>query len=327
MSERFRWGILSTGRIAGQFADSLKNLPDAELVAVGSRTREAADRFGDAHGVPRRHVGYEALAADPEVDAIYVATPHHLHKENTLLCIRAGKAVLCEKPLAINAAEAAVMLDAARERGVFLMEAMWTRFIPLVGRLRELVRDGAIGEVRMISADFGFRAPVDEWHRLFNPETGGGALLDVGVYTVSLGSMLCGPALRVAALAHIGSTDVDEEMGILVQYGAGRIGVMYTALRVNTPHEAMILGTEGRIRIHAPFWKPTAMTVSRAGADDEVIEMPFDPPGYQFEAEEVMRCVRAGRPESPIMPLDESLRIMKTLDELRAQCGLRYPME
>jgi predicted dehydrogenase len=191
-ARRIRWGILGTGRIAGQFARGLAALDDAELVAVGSRAAQTAAEFADEHGVPHRHASYADLAADPDLDAIYVATPHPFHKGNSLLCLGAGKAVLCEKPFTINAAEAEEVVAAARGQGRFLMEAMWTRFVPAAARVRELLAEGAIGEVRMLRADFGYRAGIDPNGRLFNLALGGGALLDVGVYTVSFASMVFG---------------------------------------------------------------------------------------------------------------------------------------
>jgi len=327
MSDTIRWGILGTGRIAKQFARGLKTAKGAELKAVGSRTQQAADAFGDAFQVPRRHAGYDALANDDEVDAIYVATPHSCHKENSVLCLKAGKAVLCEKPLAINAAQAQEMVDVARAENRFLMEAMWTRFIPLIVKAREMIEDGAIGEVRMLSADFGFRAGWDPKNRLLDPEFGGGALLDVGVYNVSLASMILGPPVGVATLAHLGETGVDEQAAMVLSYDEGRLAILYTAVRTTTPHEAVIMGTEGWIRIHAPYWKATKMTLWRSREDEELIEIPFEGNGYNYEAEEVMTCLREGRLESDGMTLDESLAIMHTMDRIRAEWGLKYPME
>ncbi|MBZ0289460.1 MAG: Gfo/Idh/MocA family oxidoreductase, partial [Anaerolineae bacterium] len=207
MYEKVRWGIIATGRIAGLFAQGLSVIPDAELVAVGSRTQEAADAFADQYNIPRRHASYEALAEDDAVDAIYVATPHPFHKDNTLLGLKNGKAVLTEKPFAINAAQAGEMINYAREKRVFLMEAMWSRFIPAMVRARQLVQQGAIGEPRMITVDFGFRAGWNPQSRVLNPELAGGALLDVGVYCISLASSIFGsqPA-HIASMGHLGET-------------------------------------------------------------------------------------------------------------------------
>ena len=325
MNEIIRWGILGTGKIARQFAEGLKFLPDAQLSAVGSRSLAQASAFGAQFNVPRCHSTYEALVNDPEVDVIYVATPHSCHKENTLLALSAGKAVLCEKPFTIDAGEAAQVIAFAREKKCFLMEAMWSRCFPLMTRLRELVHSDAIGEVRMLTADFGFRAEYLEEERLFDRTMGGGALLDVGIYPVSLASMLFGPPTRIASLANLGKTGVDEEAAILLAHGKEQLAVLSTAIRLDTAHEAILIGTEGRIRIHAPWWRPGSMTITRPNAADETLEFPFPGNGYQFEAAEVMKCLRRGALESDLMPLDESLSIMKTLDTIRAQWGLTYP--
>ncbi|UCC64997.1 MAG: Gfo/Idh/MocA family oxidoreductase [Anaerolineae bacterium] len=327
MAEEIRWGIIGTGNIARQFARGLAVLPDAELAAVGSRTAAAAGAFAEAFDVPHRHSSYEDLAQDPDVDAVYIATPHPLHRENTLLCLRAGKAVLCEKPFAINAAEAEEMIRLAREKGLLLMEAMWSRFFPAMAKVRELLAAGAIGQVSLLTAEFGFRARFDPSNRLFNPALGGGALLDVGVYTVSLASMVFGSPSRVTGLAHLGSTGVDEQAGIILSYEGGQLAVLATAIRTATPQEAMLMGSDGHIRIHPRWWMPTRLTLSVTGREDEVFELPFTGNGYNYEAAEVMACLRAGKLESEVMLLDETLSIMRTLDQLRAQWGLKYPME
>ncbi|MBK9709935.1 MAG: Gfo/Idh/MocA family oxidoreductase [Kouleothrix sp.] len=324
---KIRWGILGTGRIAGVFAEGLAGLDDAELVAVGSRSAESAAAFGERYAVPRRHASYAALAHDPGVDVVYVATPHTLHRENTLLCLGSGKPVLCEKPFAINAAEAASMIAAARERGLFLMEAIWTRFLPHIVRLRELLAAGALGELRMLRADFSFRTEVDPRSRLFDPALGGGALLDVGIYPVSLASMLFGRPERIASMADLGTTGVDEQAALIFGYSNGRMAVLTTATRTEAPHEALLLGTEGMIRLHHAWWRPTTMTLSADGRPDEQIDVPASGNGYGYESAEVMRCLRAGLRESDTIPLDETLAIMRTLDEVRAQWGLRYPSE
>lgn len=327
MSNPIRWGILGTGKIARQFAAGLKVLPGAKLMAVGSRTAESAQVFGAQFEVSRCHASYVALANDPEVDVIYVATPHACHKENTLLALAAGKAVLCEKPFTINAREAAEVIVFARSRKLFLMEAMWTRCFPLMEKFRALHAAQAIGEVRMLTADFGFRAEYHEEPRLFNLAIGGGALLDVGVYPVSLSSMLFRSPTQIAAHAHLGPTGVDEEAAMILSHAKGQLAVLSTAVRVETAQEAVLSGTQGRIRIHRPWWRPTVMTLSREGHADEVMEFPLSGNGYQFEAAEVMRCLRAGQLESDLMPLDETLSIMRTLDAIRAQWGLKYPMD
>jgi predicted dehydrogenase len=323
----FRWGILGLGSIAHSFANGLKAAPGAELAAVGSRTQAKADKFGAEFGVSRCHGTYEALAADPGVDAVYIASPHPMHKADSLLCLRHGKAVLCEKPFTINAAQAEEVIGLARQNKVFLMEAMWTRFIPAVQRIRQIVREGAIGDVQFVQADFGFRAGFDPKGRLFDPALGGGSLLDVGVYCLSFASMLLGAPEHVVGTANLGATGVDETAGMLLRYPTGAIAVLSSAVRANTPQSATIIGTVGRLVVHSPFWKSTTLTLSREGRADEVLEIPFTGNGYNYEAEEVARCVGEGLTESPEMPLDETLIIMKTMDTLRAQWGIKYPME
>jgi predicted dehydrogenase len=327
MSTILRWGILGTGNIASQFARGLQALPTAKLVAVGSRSQTTADAFGDTFDIPHRHAGYAELAADPEVDAVYIGTPHHLHLDNTLLCLNEGKAVLCEKPFAINAAQAREAINLARRRGLFLMEAMWTRFMPLMVEVRRILADGEIGEVNMVNADFGFRTDANPQSRIFDPKMGGGALLDVGIYPVTLASMVLGRAERIVSLAHLGETDVDEQAAMVLGYSGGRHAVLHTSIRTRTPNEALLMGTEGWIRIHPLWWYPETMTIDRPGQPAETRKFPYEGNGYNYEADEVRRCLQAGKLESDVMGLDETLSIMETLDALRAQWGLKYPME
>jgi predicted dehydrogenase len=305
----------------------LNTLPDAEVLAVGSRSEVSAERFAEERGVPRRYASYEDLAADPDVDVVYVATPHPFHAENAELCLGAGKAVLCEKPFTVNAGEAERVVGLARERGLFLMEGMWTRFFPLMERVREMTSNGEIGELRMLTADFGVRFDLDPASRLFALELGGGALLDVGVYCVSLASMVLGPPVRNAGLSQLGETGVDEQAAVVLEHEAGRLSNLTMGIRTATPHEATILGTEGYLKIHAPWWRPTTMTVSRPSREDGTIEEPVTGNGFNYEAAEVMRCLDEGRTESDVMPLDETISVMRTMDELRAAWDLRYPSE
>ena len=326
MADTIRWGILGPGAIARSFANGLKVLPDAQLVAVGSRAQERADKFGDEFDVPHRHGSYEALAADPDIDAIYVAVPHSGHMESTILCLNAGKAVLCEKPFCINARQAQAMIDTARAKGVFLMEAMWTRFLPVIVQVREWLAEGAIGDVQMVAADFGFGASFNIESRLFDPERGGGALLDVGVYTVAFASMIFGGAPdRIASMAQKCESGVDERAAMIFGYDAGRLAVLYTAITTNTAHMATIMGSAGRIDIPT-FWRGSQATLS-AGGEQKTVDLPPKGNGYECQAIEVMDCLRSGKLESDVIPLDESLAIMQTMDAVREQWGLKYPME
>jgi len=328
MSQQVRWGILGPGGIAQRFAEALKSVPGAELSAVGSRSLDRAQEFARKHGAARSHGSYEALAADPGVDIIYVATPHTFHKENSLICLRAGKAVLCEKPFTINAAELAELVEQARASKLFLMEAMWTRFLPVIRRVKDWIESGEIGEVRMMTADFGFRAQVDERHRLFDPALGGGALLDVGVYVVSLASMVMGEEPeRVAGMFHPAVTGVDAQAAMLLEYPGARHALLSAACETNTTHEARIYGTQGWIHIPRPFYKASRATLTVHGRKPDDFEAPLRLNGFEYEIEEAMRCLAEGKIESPLMSHEESLRVMRTLDRIRAPWGWKYPTE
>jgi predicted dehydrogenase len=329
MDNVLRWGVLGPGKIARPFCQGVARLPDARVVAVGSRERARADALADEFGIPNRHGSYEWLVADPEVDAVYVATPHPMHREHCLLAVAAGKAVLCEKPFTVNAREAAEVVAAARAAGVFVMEAMKTRFFPAMREIRERIARGDIGEPRMMQGDFGFRAGFDPAGRLFDPALGGGALLDVGVYCVSLASAIFGgEPERVSGLATLGQTGVDEQAAMVLQYANGALASLVTAVRTSTASEATIFGTEGWVRIHRGAWGPRAYTIYKAGQKDgETVEVPTDGNGFDYEADEVARCLRAGKTESDVMPLDESVGVMRTMDRLRELWGVKYPME
>jgi len=328
MADTIRWGILGTGAIAKKFAEGLRDAPGASLLAVGSRSQASADAFGDAYNVPNRHPSYAALAQDPEVDVIYVATPHSLHKENSILCLRAGKAVLCEKPFTINADEARELVDTARTQHQFLMEGMWTRFIPAIVKAHDLLNQGAIGEVRMLNAHFGFRAEDDEAGRLLAMELGGGSLLDVGVYPIALAFMVFGGApQQITSMAYLGEAGVDEQAGFLLGFAGGAIAVCSSAVRTTTPYDAWIMGTTGMLRIHAPFWCSEAITLIPENGEPTTYNLPLGGNGFNHEATAVMECLRASQREHPRMPLDESIQIMETMDTIRAQWGLKFPME
>lgn len=327
MPDTIRWGILGTGYIATVVARDFAHAEGAEIAAIGSRKQSTADAFGDEFGVPRRYDSYEAVARDPSVDIVFVGTPHPFHAEDALLCLKHGKPVLLEKPFTLNAGEAREVVAAARERDLFLMEAMWTRYLPAVRRARELVADGVIGELRMITASLAFNKPFDVSSRLFDPDLGGGALLDVGVYPLSLASMFWGAPDRIASMAHLGESGVDELASFSLGYDGGRIASLYTGLRVHSPADAVLMGTQGRIHLHGPLYAPKGLTLTTDEGEEQVMEHPVDGMGYQFEIEEVGRCLRAGERESPAMPLDETVALMETMDAIRAQWGLQYPGE
>jgi predicted dehydrogenase len=324
MVSQIGWGILGAGSIAKKFATDLKHLDDARLIAVGSRSAGKAARFAADHGVERSYGSYAEMLADPGVDVVYVATPHPFHKPHALLCLEAGKAVLCEKPMAVNAGEVSAMIGAARRHGLFLMEAMWSRFNPVLIQVRQWLDEGQIGRPRILTADFGFSAQVNPEARLFNPHLAGGALLDVGVYVVALASWVFGMApTEVRAAADVGDTGVDEQTGMVFRYPEGQLALLACAIRTRTPHSARIDGTEGAIEVPA-FWHATSARLIRPGQEPVEATGTF---GYHFEAAEVMNCLRMGALESGTMPLDESLCIAKTMDKVRALIGVKYPME
>jgi len=322
-----RWGIIGTGGIAATFAGDLALLPDAELVAVGSRSQETADRFGDRFDVMRRFASYEELVADADVDAVYVSTPHPMHHSAALLAIRAGKAVLVEKPFTINAGEARELVAEARSRGTFLMEAMWTRFLPHVVKIRELLAQGRLGDVRSVLADHGQWFTKDAEHRLFAPALGGGALLDLGIYPISFASMIFGRPTKITAVSDQAFTGVDAQTSVLLQYGAGQQAVLFTSLETRSPNWAAINGTDARIEIDGVFYAPSNFRVVHRDGGVERFNVPHDGQGLRHQAAEVGRCLREGRTESEILSLDETVAIMETLDEVRRQIGLRYPSE
>jgi predicted dehydrogenase len=326
MSDRLRWGILGTGFIAREFATALGSLPDSEVVAVGSRRQETADAFGDAYGVPRRYDNYAALTSDPKLDIVYIATPHMFHHRDAMMALEAGKHVLVEKAFTINAREAEQVVELARSKKLFAMEAMWTRFFPLMERLRGLIAGGAIGEVQMLRADLSHRIAFDPAHRLYDPHQGGGALLDIGIYPISLAWMVLGKPDSVTGLTHIGRSGVDNQSACLFGYRSGAIAILSFSQTTDAPREALICGTRGFIRVHGRWIQPARMTISR-GQTEEVVELPYEGNGYQYEAVEVMDCLRTSRTESEVMPLDQTLDIMKVMDQLREGWGLKYPGE
>jgi len=322
-----RWGIIGTGAIASAFATDLEFLPDAEIVSVGSRTSAGAEKFGNTHGIPRRYASYAELVADELVDAVYVATPHPLHHKCALLAIAAGKAVLVEKPFALNAEQASEVVAAAQARGTFAMEAMWTRFLPHIVRVRELIAAGRLGEVRSLQADFGEQFLPDPGHRAFAPQLGGGALLDLGIYPVSFASMLFGTPTHIAALSHPTFSHVDSQTAVLLMYREGQLAVLLTSLETVNGNTAHINGTKARIEIEGDFLAPTRFRLIEPDGRVEIYDQPHQGRGLRHQAAEVARCLRARLLESPIIPLGETLSIMQTLDEIRSHIGLVYPGE
>lgn len=255
------WGIIGTGYVAHLFAADLAHVPDARLVAIGSRSEEKARAFANQFAIPRHYGSYAELADDPSVQAVYIATPASVHKDNMLLCLNAGKAVLCEKPLTVNAREAEEVINRARGRHIFLMEAMWTRFVPAMVKLRELLAAGVIGEIRHVMADLGSRVPFDPQGRVFNAGLKGGALSEKGIYLLSLASMILGRPNRVMALASVGKTGVDEWTAVTLGYPGARVASLFCSVLVRTRRDAVVVGSRGQLRIHEPVVCPASLTV------------------------------------------------------------------
>ena len=321
------WGILSTGGIAHKFADDLKLLPEASMIAVGSRSRETAERFGDEYEIPYRFGSYRELVECPEVEVVYIGTPHPFHQENTILALNAGKAVLCEKPFAMNARQAQVMIELAQAKKLFLMEAMWSRFTPLFQQVKRWILEGLIGEIQLVQSDYGQVMDFSPENRFFNPDLGGGSLLDIGIYPISLASFIYEKQpVNIQSRVHLGNTGVDELAAMIFDYGNGRLAILSSAITLQTRGETVIIGTEGQIQIPGPWHQLREVKVIRKGQEKRH-EYPRIGRGYAHQAIEVMRCLKAGKTESTILPLDESLAIMQTLDRIREIWGFKYPIE
>ncbi|MER6524563.1 Gfo/Idh/MocA family oxidoreductase [Streptomyces sp. NPDC001508] len=323
-----RWGILATGGIAAAFAADLVDLPDAEIVAVASRTEDSARAFAERFGIPRAYGTWEALAQDEDLDVVYVATPHSAHRAAAGLCLEAGRNVLCEKAFTLNARQAEELVALARDRGRFLMEAMWMYCNPLVRRLKVLVDSGAIGEVRTVQADFGLAGPFSPAHRLRDPALGGGALLDLGVYPVSFAHLLLGEPDAVEARSVLSAEGVDLQTGALLSWDGGALASVHCSIVGGTAVTASVTGSLGRIDVPGGFFHPDRFVLHRDGRDpEEFVLEPSDGPRHtlRHEATEVMRALRAGEPESPLVPLSGTLAVMRTLDAIRERVGVRYP--
>lgn len=319
-----RWGFVGPGRIARSVAADMQHVPHARLAAVASRSPARAQAFADEFGAETAHGGYRAIIEDPDVDVLYLATPHPQHHAIALAAIEAGKAVLIEKAFTATVAGAEEVIGAARSHGVFAMEAMWTRFQPAMLRTRDLVASGAIGEVRQVQADLGVDRPYDPADRLFAPELGGGAMLDLGVYVVSLAQHFLGAPDRVEVVGSLAPTGVDWEAAVLLGYDDGRAASLLTSLRNPSPGSARLIGTQGVIEIAPRFHHPHSVTVQRAGQDPERIDAPPLGAGYSHELIEVTECLRAGRTESAAMPLADTLAVQRVLNAACESLGIHH---
>jgi predicted dehydrogenase len=322
-----RWGIVGTGGIARLFTADL-NLTGHKVTAVGSRSTATAESFAAEFNIPSAHGSYEELVADENVDIVYVSTPHPRHHDDAALALRAGKHVLVEKPFTINAVEAQSLVDLAAERGLVILEAMWTRWLPHMVAIRKLITDGAIGEVRSVLVDHTQKLPEDPAHRINSLELGGGALLDLGVYPISLASELFGTPESIHSVATFKETGADAELGILLLHAGGRMAIISAASNAPGPNRAAIIGTEGRIEIDSVWYNPATFRLYDAESNLVSTHEPdVQGRGMQFQADAAERLIAAGELVSEILPLTETVSIMATMDQIRQQIGLRYPTE
>ncbi len=319
-----RWGIAGPGRIADKVAADFSLVEHAELIAVGSRSADRAQGFADKHLIPHAHASYRALIEDDQVDAIYLATPHPQHHAIALAAIEAGKAVLVEKAFTATVTGAQQVIAAARERQVFAMEAMWTRFQPANRQVRSWIEDGAIGDIRTVQADLGVNPTFDPSDRLFAKDLGGGALLDLGVYVVSFAQWMLGEPERISTNGSIGSTGVELDADLLLSYSGGRSALLTCSLHTPMPGAARILGGAGWIDVRPRFHHPTEVILHRHGAEPVAVTARPRGGGYSHELAEVTECVRAGRTESEVMPLDDTLAVQRILETAAGQLGLEW---
>ncbi len=325
--KKFKWGILGPGRIAHAFAEGLQVIDDASLFAVASSKIERAKEFADQYGGAKTYNSYEALVNDPEVDGVYIATPHRFHFENIMLCLNAGKPVLCEKPLTVNAAEAKKLIETAHEKKVFLMEALWTRFLPIYEVVRGWLDEKSIGDISLMVGNFGFNAPKEKDDRWQNPELAGGTLLDMGIYPISVSqwAMRSQPK-SFMSMAHIGNTGVDELTTVLLKYENDVIAQFHSSFMSNHINDFVIYGSKGHIRIHPNFWGASKATLT-VNDQELAVSRPLRASGFEYQTEEAMRCVRAGLLESPGISHADTLANMELMDAIRAEIGLKYPFE
>ncbi|MEO1713335.1 MAG: Gfo/Idh/MocA family oxidoreductase [Bacteroidota bacterium] len=326
--DTFKWGIIGLGKIAHKFARDLQLVEGAVLHAVASRSEERSQVFASQYEVPQSFGTYQGILSS-EINAVYIATPHVSHMELTMMALEAKIPVLCEKAFGINEREVQRMVDLARRQRVFLMEALWTRFLPNMLGVRAQIEQGTIGRLQSISADFGFKAPFDPEKRLFNPALGGGALLDIGIYPIFLAYSLFGEPDEVGAIAHLGATGVDEEIGMLFQYTSGAMAQLQASFRYTSPCEAHLYGTEGTIRIPGRWHEGKRYELSYYDSSREAqsYEEEYDAIGYAFEIQHLMQQIRAGKTESPWWSLEDSLGLMRTMDRIRKIIGLVYPQD
>jgi predicted dehydrogenase len=312
----YNWGILGTGKISHKFAEGLSHAKGARLGAVASRSEEKAAEFARLHGIPLHFGSYEELAKDPTVDIVYIGTLHSLHCENTLLCLENKKAVLCEKPFALTAEEVRRMIASSRKNGAFLMEALWTNFLPSIAKVKQLLEEKVVGEPVSIKADFGFFREFDPSHRFFIPELGGGSLLEIGIYPVFLSLLLFGFPDGISGRIVQSPAGTDVTTGVFLSWKSGKFAQLLSSFAVDLDTQADIYCTKGKITLHRMFHMPTRLSVTERGENPRDIPLEWKGNGYNYEAEEVMRCLDEGRLESPSLTHEFSLTLMHLLETI-----------
>ncbi|TDB69219.1 Gfo/Idh/MocA family protein [Arundinibacter roseus] len=322
--EPIRWGILAPGRIAHKFAQDLLTVADATLVAVGSRSLERAQEFARQYNAPYAYGSYEELIACPDIDIVYIASPHTGHHEHTLLCLNAGLPVLCEKPFGMNLGHVQEMVQTAREKKLFLMEALWSRFMPTTLKTLELIQQGAIGKVLGVRADFGFKGIYDIEGRLFNKKLGGGALLDIGIYPLFWSYAILGMPATMKASAVFSETGVDAATGMVLTYDSGAFAFLDATFLAKTDCEAVVYGELGSIRVHGRWHESEALSLELTDQEPQVFDFARSTHGYDFEIKAVGEALRAGLTETPDWSLRDSLNLMTLLDGVREEIGLVY---
>lgn len=324
MKSYINWGIIGLGKIAKTFATDLLLSNNSKLHAVASRDIEKAKTFATDFHASKYYNSYEKLAQDPEVDVVYIATPHVFHFEYTMMCLKAGKNVLCEKAFGMNQEEVKTMISEAKNRNLFLMEAIWTRFIPATEKLLSLIEEGVIGEIKQIRADFGFKANPDPNLRLFNKKLGGGSLLDIGIYPVYLSLLLFGAPQKITAKAEISSTGVDSFLAAIFEYQNGQKSVLESSFLVDTATEAYIFGEKGYLKMHSRFHHSEKISIHISGKEVQEIDLKYKGNGYYHEITEVENCLSNNQYESSKLPHNMSLQLIQTLDRIRKKINLKY---
>jgi len=325
MNKSIHWAILGPGKIADKFASAFSQVPEAKLYAVASRDEQRARVFAEKFNIPKIYASYEQMLADPAIDIVYIATPHNFHYEQTLLCLKNKKAVVCEKPLTLSAKQTMELVAASRTNKTFLMEGMWTRFFPAIIKTMQLIQEGAIGEIKFIRADFGFAAPHDPAHRVLNLKLGGGAQLDVGVYPMFLALLIGGIPKAIHAVSTLAITGADETTGVEFSFENGIIAHILSSIVLDTPKLAEIFGTKGSITLQTPWHKSPLAILKKNSGEQETFSFPFEGVGFHYELHHTTECMQKGLKESNLMPLSLSIQMAKTADEILRQGGIVYP--